>query len=62
MDDEIIKVLRHILAARVENANDASSYFAWCSARDIVGYALDGNLECLRQFDYLETKGDYLDG
>lgn len=55
MTNEIIVTLRHILDARVDNANDASALNAWESARDIVEYALAGNLECLRQFDYLET-------
>ena len=55
MNDEIIATLRHILDARVDNADDISSLMAWESARDIVEYALAGNLECLRQFDYLGT-------
>lgn len=58
MTNEIIATLRHILDARVDNANDASALNAWESARDIVEYALAGNLECLRQFDYLETKAE----
>ena len=56
MSDEILMTLRHIFDARIDNAADASAYTAWTSARDIVEYALAGNLECLRQFDYLETK------
>lgn len=55
MDDEIIVTLRHILNARIDNADDASAWIAWTSASDIVEYALAGNLECLRQFDYLKT-------
>ena len=58
MTDEIIATLRHIFDARIDNASDASAYTAWTSARDIVEYALAGNLECLRQFDYLETRED----
>ena len=58
MSDEILMTLRHIFDARIDNAVDASAYIAWTSARDIVEYALAGNLECLRQFDYLETKED----
>lgn len=56
MTTEILMTLRHIFDARIDNAADASAYTAWTSARDIVEYALAGNLECLRQFDYLETK------
>ena len=55
MSDEIIKVLRHIFDARIDHAKDMSSYTAWTSARDIVEYALAGNLECLSQYDYLFT-------
>ena len=58
MNDEIITTLRHILDARVDNANDFSTLAAWETARDIVEYALAGNLECLRQFDYLGTKAE----
>lgn len=56
MSDEILKILRHIFDARIDNANDYSTYIAWTSARDIVEYALAGNAECLNQFDYLPTK------
>lgn len=55
MNNEIITTLRHILDARVDNACDASALTAWMSARDIVEYALAGNLEGLRQFDYMKT-------
>ena len=58
MSDEILMTLRHIFDARIDNAADDSAYTAWTSARDIVEYALAGNLECLRQFDYLETRED----
>ncbi len=56
MPDEILKVLRHIFDARIDNADDYSAYIAWTSARDIVEYALADNLECLKEFDYLPTK------
>ena len=55
---ECAKVLRHILDARIDNAKDTSAYYAWTSARDIVEYALAGNYECLKEFDYLDTKED----
>lgn len=58
MSEEIIKILRHIFDARIDNANDYSAYIAWTSARDIVEYALADNIECLNQFDYLSTKED----
>ena len=58
MSDEILKVLRHIFDARIDNADDYSAYIAWTSARDIVEYALADNLECLKEFDYLPTKED----
>ena len=56
MSDEILKVLRHIFDARIDNADDYSAYIAWTSARDIIEYALADNLECLKEFDYLPTK------
>lgn len=58
MTDETLRALRHIFDARIDHATDASSYGAWTSARDIVEYALADNLDCLAQFDYLETKGE----
>ena len=58
MTDETLSVMRHIFDARIDHATDASSYIAWTSARDIVEYALTDNLDCLAQFDYLETKGE----
>ena len=58
MSDEILKILRHIFDARIDNAQDDSAYIAWTSARDIVEYALADNIECLREFDYLPTKED----
>lgn len=58
MNDEIITTLRHILDARVDNADDVSALTAWRTARNIVEYALADNLECLRQFDYLEAKAE----
>ena len=58
MTNETLRVLRHIFDARIDHATDVNSYIAWTSARDIVEYALADNLECLAQFDYLETKGE----
>ena len=56
MDEEILKVIRHIHAARIDNASSAEAYVAWSAARDVFEYALAGNWECLNQFDYLSTK------
>ena len=49
-----IAILRHIFDARIDHAG-RDGYMAWTSARDIVEYALANNIECLSQFDYLET-------
>lgn len=55
MSEEAIKILMHILDARVDNAMGTDRYIPWSSIRDIIGYALADNIECLRQFDYLQT-------
>ena len=56
MNNEIITTLRHIFDARIDHADDLSAYTAWCSARDIIEYALAENYDCLKEFDYLPTK------
>lgn len=58
MDQKIIKIVRHILTARIDHADDQSSYIAYCNARDIFEYAVAGNYDCLAQYDYLLTKED----
>ena len=60
MYEEVVKILRHIFDARIDNANDHSAYMAWTSARDIVEYALANNIECLKEFDYLLTKEEVM--
>ncbi len=60
MSEEILKILRHIFDARIDNADDCSAYVAWTSAKDIVEYALADNIECLIQFDYLPTKEEVM--
>lgn len=55
MTKETLTTLRHILDARIDNADDPSAYIAWTSARDIIEYALADNIECLAQYDYLPT-------
>jgi hypothetical protein len=56
--EKAIEILRHIFDARIDNCIEVNSYTAWTTARDIVEYFLAGNIECLRQFDCLETKED----
>lgn len=58
MNENIVEMLRHILTARIDNADTQEEYLIWCSARDIVEYALAENYECLAQFDYLATADD----
>ena len=52
MTDETLRVLLHIFDARIEHATNGTS------ARDIIEYALLDYLECLVQFDDLETEGE----
>lgn len=54
---ECVETLRHIFAARIDHCS-RKNYIAWTSARDIVEYALAGNLECLKEYDYLLTRED----
>ena len=55
MTDETLKMLRHILAARIDNAENRDAYIIWTSARDIIEYALADNIGILQMFDYLPT-------
>ena len=50
MTDETSRVLLHIFDIRIDHANNGTS------ARDIIEYALLDYLECLVQFDDLETE------
>ena len=52
MTDETLRVLLHIFDVRIDHANNGTS------ARDIIEYALLDYLECLVQFDDLETEGE----
>lgn len=56
MDEKILEMARHIFKARMDNADSAESFIAWCSARDIFEYAIANDYECLSQFDYLDEK------
>ena len=58
MTKETIEMLRHIISARIFNAETEAEYIAWTSAKDIVEYALADNTECLEQFDYLPTEAE----
>ena len=57
---ETVKIVRHIFDARIDHAG-RDGYIAWTSARDIVEYALANNIECLSQFDYLETQEELIE-
>lgn len=50
MYDETIKLLREILDERIDTSANTDVYLAWCSARDIIEYALVNNIECLKEF------------
>ena len=52
MTDETLRVLCRIFDVRIDHANNGTP------ARDIVEYALLDYLECLVQFDDLETEGE----
>lgn len=52
MTDETLRVLIHIFDVRIDYATDGTS------APDIIEYALLDYLECLMQFDDLETEGE----
>ena len=56
LDQKTVDLVRHILNARIDNSKHRSQYLAYHTARDVFEYALAGNIECLAQFDYLETK------
>ena len=52
MTDETLRVLLRIFDVRIDHANNGTS------ACDIMEYALLDYLECLVQFDDLETEGE----
>ena len=52
MTDETLRVLLHIFDVRINHAANGTS------ACDIIEYALLDYLECLVQFDDLETEGE----
>lgn len=55
MSKEAIEIMRHIFDVRIDNSRSVDVYQAWCSARDVVEYALANDIDVLKQFDYLET-------
>ena len=52
MTDETLRVLLRIFDTRIDHADNGTS------ACDIIEYALLDYLECLVQFDDLETEGE----
>lgn len=54
---EDYETLLHIMQARIDNSI-GDSHTAWESARDCLMYAVEGNSECLNQFDYLTTNDE----
>lgn len=50
MYNETIELLREILDERIDASKDTDVYLAWCTARDIIEYALVNNVECLKEF------------
>lgn len=50
MYDETIELLREILDERIDTSKDTDIYLTWCTARDIIEYALADNIECLKEF------------
>ena len=50
MYDKTIKLLREILDERIDTSKDTDVYLAWCTARDIIEYALANNVKCLKEF------------
>ena len=52
MTDETLRVLLHIFDVRIDHATNGTS------TRAIMEYALLDYLECLVQFDDLETEGE----
>lgn len=56
LSPEVVNIVRHIFDARIDNASRPSAIMAYHAARDIFEYALAGNVECLREFDYLLTQ------
>ena len=58
LDEETVKTLRHILTARIDHSKGHQAYIAYCNARDIFEYALAGNKDALKEWDYLMTQED----
>ena len=60
MTDEAIKIMRKIFKERLDNTISIDAFEAWASARDVVEYALENNIDVLKQFDYGEEKWNCL--
>ena len=56
INEETVNLVRHILQARKESGGCTSSArFAYRNAQQWFELALQNNLECLSQYDYLLT-------
>ena len=52
-ENDLMQYALDILERRAEDLDrDPSSRIAYCTAIDLIKYALAGNEECMRQFDY----------
>lgn len=58
LDQETVDLVRHIFQARIDHSARPSAVIAYRTALDVFNYAIEGNEECLVQFDYLMTKED----
>ena len=55
INQKTVDLVRHIFSARIKHAVRPSTKVAYKTALDVFNYALDNNLECLDQFDYLQV-------
>lgn len=55
---QVIKTVRHIFQSRIDHLQTPSAIVAYEDALEVFNRALENNLECLYQWDYLLTKED----
>jgi hypothetical protein len=55
INQKTVDLVRHIFNARIKYAVRPSTKVAYKTALDVFNYALDNNLECLDQFNYLQV-------
>lgn len=58
MSETAISILLHIFEMRAKTSKEDSVWGAWDTALTCLKYALDDNIECLTQFDYIEDCDD----